>query len=88
MRPTIGLPIENAELMSEMERLEAAFMKITDVSIGHIKNDLEAARAMGNEEAKKVYHIQISMFQHAQSIFAVAKRFATDRYWQNEQTTA
>lgn len=77
------IKVENADSMGEIERLEAAFTYITNLSIENIKNELEAAKAMGDEDSKKTYHIQIGMFQHAQSIFATAKNFATDESWNN-----
>lgn len=77
------IQVENAAGMSEMERLEAAFKFITNTSIQNIQNDLEAAKAMSDEDSKKTYHIQIGMFRHAQSIFAVAKNYATDESWNN-----
>lgn len=77
-----GIKVENAAEMSEIERLEAAFTYITDISIKHVQNDLELAKAMNDEEKKKLYHIQISMFRHAQSIFSVSKNYATDKQWQ------
>lgn len=81
------MQIENAESMSEMERLEAMFKKITNSAIQHLQNDLAVAQAMGDEDAKKVYHIQISMFRHAQGIFHVARRYATDKRWKDGNTT-
>ena len=150
MRPRFGVPIENAETMSAVERLETAFTKVADISIEQIKREveaakaakdkeriklsqikmsmfrhgkeiygfarqnaktpagydldrledsfinitnkassnmkteLEAAQAIGDEAAKKIYHLQISMYQNLQQIFKSALKFATDSYWRGE----
>lgn len=77
------IQLEQAASMSEPERLEAMFMKITNTAIQQLENDLAVAQALGDEEAKKLYHIQIGMHRHAQSIFQFAKQFASDRRWTN-----
>lgn len=84
MRTVPGVEIKNPEKMSEVERLRAAFMGITNKSLLHIENDLELARAAADHEQKKVFQIQLGMFRHAQSIFEVAMNFATDESWQDE----
>ena len=76
--------IENAASMSEVDRLEAFFKRTTNKAIANCQEQLEVARAMGDEEAKKVLHIQISLFRSAQSILHTAKLYATDVRWQNE----
>lgn len=87
MEEMYNIKIENAASMSEMERLEAMFEKITNSAIQHLQNELAVAQAMGDEGAKKVYHIQIGMFRHTQGIFHLAKRFATDKRWSHEHTS-
>lgn len=84
MRTVPGVHIENPEAMSEVERLRAAFMGITNTALSHIEKELEVARATADHEQKKVFQIQLGMFRHAQSIFDVAMNFATDEHWQNE----
>lgn len=79
-----GIKVENADKMSELERLRAAFFYITNQSIEHIQNDQELAKAMADEEKVKLYHIQISMFRHAQSIFETAQNYAVEERWRNE----
>ena len=78
------IEIENAASMSEVERLEALFKKVTDKAIENYQKELEVAQALGDEEAKKLFHIQISMFRHAQSILHFARQYATDARWQHE----
>jgi aspartyl/asparaginyl-tRNA synthetase len=80
-----NVEIKDGSAMSEMERLEAMFKQITNKAIDNYQKELEVAQAMGDEEAKKLYHIQISMFQHLQSIFNFSKRYATDVRWQNDK---
>jgi aspartyl/asparaginyl-tRNA synthetase len=79
-----NLEIKDASSMSEMERLEAMFKLITHKAIDNYQKELEVAQAMGDEDAKRLLHIQISMFRHLQSIFGFSKRYATDARWQND----
>ena len=76
--------IENAAAMSEVDRLEAFFKRTTNKAIENCQQQLEVARAMGDEDAKKLLHIQMSLFRSAQEILHVAKLYATDVRWQNE----
>jgi hypothetical protein len=80
------IEIGDAASMNEIERLEAVFRKVTDKAIANYQKELEVAQAMGDEEAKKLYHIQIGMFRHVQGIFNFAKRYATDARWQNDKS--
>lgn len=80
-----GIQIEDAVDMSEFERLEAAFKQITNKSIQHIEADLEVARAMDDQDKIKVFQVQLGMYRHAQTIFAVAKNYATHKRWQNDK---
>ncbi len=84
MEKLYNIYIENAASMTEIERLEACFKKVTDTAIQQLENELEVARAMGDEESKKAHHIQIGMFRNTQSIFSFAKRYATDARWKDE----
>ncbi|MEM7114153.1 MAG: hypothetical protein AAF614_17085 [Chloroflexota bacterium] len=76
MRPKLGVPIDNTDAMSDIERLEAAFSKITDASIKQIKRKVGAARAAQDKESQKLSQIQMSMFQHGKEIFGFSKRNA------------
>ena len=87
MKRINGVEIENAEQMTEVERLRACFEHITNTAIGNLQNDLEVAKAMGDKDNKKLYHIQIGMFKHAQSIFQLSLDYATDKGWHNEKAT-
>ena len=78
------IEVENAAAMSEIERLEAMFKQITNKAIQNLEQEIEVARAMGDEEAKKVHQIQIGMFRHAQSIFVFARKYARDKRWEND----
>ena len=82
-----NIQIENAASMSELERLEALFMKITDTAIQQLEADLTVARVLGDDDTKRHYHVQIGMYRHAQSIFHFAKRFAIHQRWNNETPT-
>lgn len=79
-----NIEIKDASSMSEMERLEAMFKQITNKAIDNYQKELEMARAMGDEEAKRLLHIQISIFRHLQSIFSFSKQYATDARWRND----
>lgn len=81
------IQIENAASMSELERLEALFMKITNTAIQQLEDDLTVARALGDDHTKRHSHVQIGMYRHAQSIFHFAKRFATHQRWNHETPT-
>lgn len=76
MRQLNGVVVEHADTMSDLERLETAFFLITNQAVSNLENELEIAKAMSDAEAKKLYHIQIGMFKHAQSIFDTAKKWA------------
>ncbi len=78
------IEIGDVASMSEIERLEAVFRKVTDKAIANYQKELEVAQATGNDEAKKLFHIQIGMFRHAQGIFNFAKQYAADTRWQSE----
>ena len=82
MRPKIDVPIDNADAMSNAERLETAFNKIADASIEQIKGKIEAAKVTQDKESQKLSQIQMSMFQHGKEIFGFSKRNAkaTDEY--------
>ena len=77
MQKIAGINIENPEAMSELERLEAAYEQITNTAIRHLENDLQVATAMKDDDTRRLYQIQISMYRHNQSIFNTAKKFAT-----------
>lgn len=77
-----NVEVENASSMTEIERLEAMFKQITNKAIDNYQKELEVAQAMGDEEAQKLLHIQISMFRHLQAIFNFCKRYAIDARWQ------
>ncbi|MEM7330866.1 MAG: hypothetical protein AAF490_02155 [Chloroflexota bacterium] len=79
-----GIKVENAAVMTEMERLEAAFLYITNYSIEQIEKEFEVAKAMDDKDKVKLFHIQMGMFKHAQGIFAAAKNYATNERWNNE----
>ncbi len=79
MQQPAGINIENAETMSELERLEAAYVQITNTAISQLENDLQLATAMQDEDQRKLFHIQIGMYRHNQEIFDLAKKFATGR---------
>ena len=79
-----GIKVENAGAMNEMERLEAAFLYITNYSIENIEKELEVAKAMDDKDKVKLFHIQIGMFKHVQGIFEASKNFATHERWNNE----
>jgi hypothetical protein len=79
-----NVQVENAATISEIERLEAMFKQITNKAIQNLEQEIEVARAMGDEEAKKVHQIQIGMFRHAQSIFDFARKYARDKRWEND----
>lgn len=76
------IELGDVAMMSEMERLETVFKKVTDKAIANYQKELEVAQAIGDEEAKKRYRIQIGMFRHAQGIFDFARRYATDKRWE------
>ncbi len=73
--------LENAQSMNEHERLEAMFMKITNIAIQQLENELTVAQTMKDDEGKKRLSIQISMYRHAQGIFKFSKQFAADKRW-------
>lgn len=77
MQKITGINIDNAMELSELERLEAAYAQITNTAIKQLENDLQIATAMKDEERRRLYHVQISMYKHNQSIFNLAKKFAT-----------
>lgn len=79
-----GIKVENAGALNEMERLEAAFLYITNYSIESIEKELEVAKAIDDKDKVKLFHIQIGMFKHAQGIFGASKNFATHERWNNE----
>ena len=78
-----NIQVEDAAAMSEIERLEAMFRKITNKAIHNLEQEVEVARAMGDVEAERVYQIQIGMFRHSQSIFDFARKYAADRRWKD-----
>ncbi len=87
MKEKNPIQLENAASMSEIERLEAMFFNITNTAIQNLENNLAVAEAMGDQANKKVYHIQIGMFRHAQSIFQFSKQYASDKRWKNDDPT-
>lgn len=82
-----NVQVENAAGLSEIERLEAMFKQITNQAIQNLEQELEVARAMGDEGAKRVHQIQIGMFRHSQSIFDFARKYARDKRWENDNAT-
>lgn len=76
MRKLNGVEIEGADEMTDIERLEAAFKHITNSAISNLQNELEVAGAMRDADAKKLFHVQIGMFRHAQSIFDTSRDWA------------
>ncbi|HFC12019.1 MAG TPA: hypothetical protein ENJ56_04175 [Anaerolineae bacterium] len=76
MKKIESIDIEDIEQMSEGEKLTTYFLGITNKAIQNLENELEVAKAMRDEEAKKLYHIQIGMFRHTQEILGISKRYA------------
>jgi hypothetical protein len=84
MKNERGLTVEQIEKMSEVERVAAAFMNMTNSAIANLQKELEVANAIGDQEQKKRFNIQISMYQHAQSIFDMAVKSANHGQNKNE----
>ncbi len=70
--------------MTELERLAAMFIGITNKAISNMENELIVLKATGDKNEIKTKHIQISMYKHAQSIFGFSKQWATDGRWDSE----
>lgn len=85
MKQIPGVEIPNAAQMSRVERLEAVFSHIANFYIENYSNELEVARAIHDEENKKRLHVQISTIRHLQDVFQMAKAYATDEGWQDEE---
>ena len=51
-------------------------MRMTNAAITNIEKELEVARVTNDHEQKKLFHIQISMFKHAQHMFDMAVKSA------------
>lgn len=80
------IEIGDITALSEVERLTIVFKKVTNKAIENYQKELEIAQAMGDEEAKKQYHLQIGMLRHAQGMFSFARQYAADARWQNDKT--
>lgn len=79
--PSPSLSPEQAATLSEVERLEAMFMQITQAALQNLERELAAARASADEAAQRRLQIQIGMFRHAQGIFKFSRRYAANARW-------
>lgn len=84
MDPTAIIPLEDGRAMSETERLEALFMRLTEAAVHNLEKELVVSAAAGDADAEKLHHVQISMYRHTQSIFRFARQLAADRRWNHE----